>query len=59
MPYYGVYAAAIIAIVSNFCAGYIADLFVPSYREIFIMQTKTILFGYKDILKLNKIIRAQ
>lgn len=59
LPYYGVYAAAIIAIVSNFCAGYIADLFVPSYRDIFIMQTKTILFGYKDILKLNKIIRAQ
>ena len=59
LPTYGVYAAAFIAIVSNLCAGYVADLFVPAYRGLFRMQTKTLLSGWKDILKFNSIIRAR
>lgn len=59
LPTYGVYAAAVIAIVSNLCAGYIADLFIPSYRNIFRMQTKTLFVGWKDVLKLNTIIKAR
>ena len=59
LPTYGVYAAAFIAIVSNLCAGYVADLFVPAYRGLFRMQTKTLLFGWKDILKFNSIIRVR
>ena len=59
LPYYGVYAAVLIAIASNLCAGYLADLFIPSYRDIFRMQTKALLLGWKDIFKLNYILRTR
>ena len=59
LPYYGVYAAAIIAILSNICAGYVSDLFIPSYRGLFRMQTRTIFLGWSDIFKLKTMIRAR
>ena len=45
--------AAIIAIISNIAAGYIADAFIPSYRRIFLQQTQTLIMGWKDILTIN------
>lgn len=53
LPKIGILAAAIIAIISNIAAGYIADAFIPSYRRIFLQQTQTLIMGWKDILTIN------
>lgn len=56
LPRYGVVAAAVISILSNVVAGYLADALVPAYRHLFAMQTKAILFGAKDILSIKDYI---
>ena len=58
LPVYGIMAAAVIAIVSNVVAGYVADALIPSYRHLFVMQTKALLFGWRDILKFKSVIRG-
>lgn len=56
LPRYGVIAAAVVAILSNIAAGYIADIFVPRYRHLFKRQTYALLLGWKDILNIKRII---
>lgn len=56
LPRYGVVAAAVISIVSNVTAGYLADAIVPAYRHLFVMQTKALVFGAKDILSIKDYI---
>lgn len=57
LPQYGIMAAAIIAILSNIMAGYVADAIMPQFRHIFVRQTKAILFGWHDMLKIKSIIK--
>lgn len=56
LPRYGAVAAAYIAIASNVVAGYLADAVIPAYRHLFMMQTRAILFGIKDIVKVKDYI---
>lgn len=56
LPVYGVIAAGLVTIISNIAAGYIADAFIPAYRHLFVMQTKSLLYGWRDIvLNINKL----
>lgn len=55
LPRYGIMAAAWIAVISNVAAGYIADAFIPTYRHIFVRQTKALVGGWKDVFTLNRI----
>lgn len=57
LPHYGIIAAAYIAILSNISAGYLADALIPAYRHIFIQQTKALLLGWRDILKVKNLIK--
>lgn len=50
LPRYGIIAAAIVSIVCNIMAGYIADALIPSYRHLFARQTRALLLGWKDLL---------
>lgn len=50
LPRYGVVAAAVISIVSNVVAGYLADAMIPAYHHLFVMQTKSLIFGIKDVM---------
>ena len=56
LPRYGVIAAAFVSIASNIAAGYLADAFIPAYRHLFICQTKTLFFGWKDCLRVKSLI---
>jgi len=56
LPRYGIMAAAWIAILSNVVAGYLADIIIPSYRDIFMRQTKALLFGWKDLLSIKELL---
>ena len=58
LPHYGIIAAAYVAILSNIAAGYVADAFIPAYRHLFVRQTKSLLFGWRDILALKAIIKG-
>ena len=56
LPRYGIMAAAWIAILSNVVAGYLSDIIIPSYRDIFMRQTKALLFGWKSILSIKELL---
>jgi len=58
IPHFGATGAAIVAILSNLAAGYIADLFIPQYRHFFRMQSKALLFGWKDIFKIKSLLKS-
>ena len=58
LPHYGIIAAAYVAIISNIAAGYVADAFIPAYRHLFVRQTKSLFFGWRDILALKAIIKG-
>lgn len=53
IPYYGIAGVAVVASLTQITAGYLVHLLIPSYRYVFKMQTRTILYGWKDF----KIIR--
>ncbi len=55
LPHYGIMAAAAVAIISNVAAGYIADAFIPAYRHLFLRQSRAILFGWKDIMRIKEL----
>ena len=57
LPRFGAVAAAWIAIASNLAAGYLSSLFIPAYRHTMICQTKSVLFGWRDMLKFRSLIR--
>ena len=56
IPVLGAVGSAIVAIVSNFVAGYLADLVIPKYRHLFRMQTRAIFTGWKDVVRLKEIV---
>lgn len=58
LPRYGIMAAAVVAIASYVCAGYIADVLIPAYRHLFMRQTKTLLFGWRDIVHIKQIVKS-
>lgn len=55
LPQYGIIAAAVVAIASNIAAGWFADLFVPSYRHLFVMQTKALFLGWRSFFNLREL----
>lgn len=56
LPHYGICAAAFIAILSNLVAGYVADAFIPEFRHLFVSQSKAILLGWKDLLRIKELL---
>lgn len=59
LPRYGIMAAAFVSIASNIAAGYLADALVPAYRHLFVCQTKTLIFGFKDLLHIKSTLMPQ
>lgn len=57
LPYYGVVAAAFVAIASNIVAGYLSDALIPTYRHLFIAQTKALCIGWKDLSNFKQLIK--
>lgn len=57
LPRYGIIAAAFVAIASVVSAGYLADALIPAYRHLFIRQTKALIWGWSDLLVLNRSIK--
>jgi O-antigen/teichoic acid export membrane protein len=58
LPYYGAIAAALVAVVTNIMAGYVADLLIPAYRHIFRQQTKALLLGWRDLVHIKQLLKS-
>lgn len=56
LPKYGMLAAAVIAILSNMAAGYLADAIIPAYRHLFVKQTRALFLGWKDLFQFRHIL---
>ena len=54
LPRYGIMAAAFVSIASNIAAGYLADALVPAYRHLFVCQTRTLLIGWLEIVRVKQ-----
>jgi O-antigen/teichoic acid export membrane protein len=59
LPRYGIIAAAYISIASNVAAGYIADAFIPTYRHLFVRQTRALVLGWKEILSYKNLLNKK
>jgi len=57
LPRYGIMAAAVVAIVSNLVAGYLADALIPAYRHLFARQTKALLLGWRDLAHVKQLFK--
>lgn len=57
IPYYGITGVSVVAIITQFSAGYIIHAFIPQYRYVFKMQTKAILYGWKDIKQVKSLLK--
>ena len=49
IPILGIYGAAIASVITAFCTGYLSHLVIPKYHSMLRMQTRCIVFGWKDI----------
>jgi len=56
LPRYGIMASAFVAIMSNLMAGYVVDALVPSFRHLFVRQTKAMLLGWKDLFTVREFV---
>lgn len=57
IPQWGIVGSAWATIITVMFTGGIANIFIPRYRHIFKMQIKSLLFGWKDILKLKEFVK--
>ena len=58
LPRYGLYGAAVSAVVTSLFPGFIIHLFIPAYRPIFKQQIRCLVYGWKDFIFAPKIIRS-
>lgn len=57
IPKYGIIGSAYVTIITVFTSGFLSNLLIPSYRHIFTMQIKAIVFGWKDILNIKSLLK--
>ncbi|WP_297008310.1 flippase [Prevotella sp.] len=53
---YGVDGVAVVAIITQFIAGFLIHIFIPTYRYVFFMQMRCLLIGWKDLYKIKMLI---
>ncbi len=54
---YNVTGAAVVSIITMFSAGFLANLIIPPYRQIFKMQCHSLLFGWKDFIHIRSLLK--
>ena len=57
IPRFGIDGVAVVAIVTQFIAGYLVHIFIPRYRYMFWIQSKAIFEGWKDLYKIKTLIK--
>ena len=57
IKYYGIHGAALVAILTIFISGTLADFLIPPYRKIFYKQMYALFVGWKDIVHIKTLLR--
>lgn len=57
IPYYGIKGVAAVAVITQFVAGYFVHLLIPRYRYMFWLQTRALIWGWKDLFKIKTLIK--
>lgn len=55
LPRYSVVGAAVASVITSVITGYLAHLFIPQYFEIFKMQTRSLLLGWKSLFNIQEL----
>lgn len=58
LPRCGVFGAAVASVITAIITGYLIHPIIPSYREVFCMQTKSIFLGVKSLFNMNHILKS-
>jgi O-antigen/teichoic acid export membrane protein len=53
IPIYGIIGSAIVTIITVAFAGFLANVFIPTYRPIFRLQLKALFLGWKELFKIR------
>ncbi len=53
IPRYGIIGSAIVTIITTLFVGWIANLLIPPYWRFFCFQTKGVLFGWRELLRMS------
>ncbi len=57
LPRYSVVGAAVASVITSVITGYLAHLFIPQYFEIFKMQTRSLLLGWKSLFNIRELFK--
>ena len=57
IPIYGIIGAAIAGFLSTMIAGFFANAIISDYRDVFFMQCRAFIFGWKDMLHVNRLCK--
>lgn len=56
IPSLNIIGSAITGVITAFCTGWIAHALIPAYRHIFRKQIYSLLYGWKDLLKIRSFL---
>ncbi|MGM9746968.1 MAG: flippase [Paludibacteraceae bacterium] len=59
LPRYGVLGAAVASVITAVITGYVSHVIIPTYRDIFHMQTRSLLKGWRNIFQVRSIFDKQ
>lgn len=57
IPKNGIIGSSIVSVISLFVSGFLVNALIPKYKQIFLQQTKAILFGWKNLLKIKSLVK--
>ena len=57
IPRYGILGSAIVTIITTLFVGWIANLLIPPYWRYFRFQGRAILFGWKELLRIDVMVK--
>lgn len=57
IPKNGIIGSSIVSVISLFVSGFLVNALIPKYKQIFLQQTKAILYGWKNLLKIKSLVK--
>lgn len=58
IPSHGIIGSAVASVCSIVVSGFLSQAIIPAYHYIFVRELKSIVFGWRNLLKLNTLLRT-
>ena len=56
IPIYGILGVAWVAVITVFFSGFIANLIIPTFKDVFFIQCHALLYGWKELCNIKQLI---